>query len=174
VFLGMVLPQVLMSGLRNLALIYLLFGGVAAVAEEIPRPIDDQGINIVLRVHAEGAQIYECKADADGKLVWQFREPIAALFEDGKTVGRHYAGPAWEIGGSIVKGKVSARSPGKGKGDIPLLALDVVENKGDGPLQSANVIRRINTRGGNVEGPCESAGALHSEAYAAEYVFGKR
>jgi Protein of unknown function (DUF3455) len=44
-------------------------------------------------VHAEGAQIYECKMDAHNNLVWQFREPIATLMIDGKTVGRHYAGP---------------------------------------------------------------------------------
>ena len=39
-------------------------------------------------VHAEGAQVYECKADAAGKLAWQFREPVATLIVDGKTVGR--------------------------------------------------------------------------------------
>jgi Protein of unknown function (DUF3455) len=48
--------------------------------------------SVMLTVHAEGAQIYECKVNS-GKLVWQFREPIAALIADGKTVGRHYAGP---------------------------------------------------------------------------------
>ena len=37
-----------------------------------------------------------CKAGADGKLAWTFREPIATLLADGKTVGRHYAGPNWE------------------------------------------------------------------------------
>ena len=33
----------------------------------------------------------------DGALTWAFREPIATLFQDGKTVGRHYAGPTWEV-----------------------------------------------------------------------------
>jgi hypothetical protein len=28
--------------------------------------------------------------------VWTLREPIATLLLDGKTVGRHYAGPNWE------------------------------------------------------------------------------
>jgi Protein of unknown function (DUF3455) len=61
--------------------------------------------SVMLTVHAEGAQIYECKANSGGKVVWQFREPIAALIADGKTVGRHYAGPSWEVAdGSAVTG----------------------------------------------------------------------
>ena len=60
--------------------------------------------------HAEGAQVYECKAEAVGKLAWTFREPIAALTLDGKTVGRHYAGPRWELAdGSQVEGKGAVR-----------------------------------------------------------------
>jgi len=47
----------------------------------------------VATFHDQGAQIYECKADASGKFAWEFREPIATLLADGKTVGRHYAGP---------------------------------------------------------------------------------
>ena len=63
---------------------------------------------MVLTVHAEGAQVYECKAGADGKLAWAFREPIATLLVDGKTIGRHYAGPNWEHGTAALW---SARSP---------------------------------------------------------------
>src|SRR2546421_10876903 len=37
-----------------------------------------------------------------------FREPIATLLLDGKTVGRHYAGPNWEhADGSAVVAKVA-------------------------------------------------------------------
>src|SRR5262245_5003444 len=68
---------------------------------------------LMLTIHAQGAQIYECKVDGGGKLVWQFREPVASLFVDGKTVGRHYAGPTWEMtDGSMVTGKVAGRAPG--------------------------------------------------------------
>jgi hypothetical protein len=45
----------------------------------------------LVTLHAEGAQIYECKTGSDGKLTWTFREPIASLMLDGRTVGRHYA-----------------------------------------------------------------------------------
>jgi hypothetical protein len=36
----------------------------------------------LVTIHAEG--IYECEADAGGKLAWQFREPIAALLIEGR------------------------------------------------------------------------------------------
>ena len=65
-------------------------GGASA---QIPAAIAAAGATPVATFHAEGAQIYECKAGADGKLGWVFREPIATLLLDGKTVGRHYAGP---------------------------------------------------------------------------------
>ena len=71
----------------------------------MPDAIAAHGETLVATVHAVGAQVYECKADASGKLVWQFREPIATLLDDGKTVGRHYAGPHWEMAdGSTVNG----------------------------------------------------------------------
>jgi len=60
----------------------------------------------VATIHAEGAQIYECKADSGGKITWLFREPVATLLLNGKTIGRHYAGPTWELtDGSAVAGK---------------------------------------------------------------------
>jgi hypothetical protein len=58
-----------------------------------PDTIAAPGETVVATMHAEGAQVYECKADAGGRLVWQFRVPVATLLLDGKTVGRHYAGP---------------------------------------------------------------------------------
>ena len=61
----------------------------------MPDAIAASGEDIVLALHAEGAQIYEWKADASGALGWVLREPTATLM-DGKTVGRHYAGPDWE------------------------------------------------------------------------------
>jgi hypothetical protein len=46
---------------------------------------------------------YECKPELNEKyasqaraLTWQFREPIATLVADGKSNGRHYAGPSWD------------------------------------------------------------------------------
>ena len=126
----------------------------------------------MLTIHAQGAQIYECKADSGGKLVWQFREPIAALFLEGKTVGRHYAGPTWELAdSSMVTGKVAGRAPGATANDIPLLKLQVAAQRGTGQLTGASTIQRINTRGGTADGACQQSGAFLSVPYSADYVF---
>jgi Protein of unknown function (DUF3455) len=126
----------------------------------------------MLTIHAQGAQIYECKADGGGKLGWQFREPVASLFVDGKTVGRHYAGPTWEMtDGSMVTGKVAGRAPGATAKDIPLLKLQVASQRGAVQLTGASTIQRINTKGGTAEGACEQDGAFLSVPYSADYVF---
>ena len=92
--------------------------------------------------------MYECKPDPRGKLIWQFREPIATLLLDGKTVGRHYAGPNWEmLDGSAVSGKVAGRASGATAKDIPLLKLDVASARGTGLLTGATTIQRLNTQG---------------------------
>src|SRR5438445_901120 len=123
-----------MPGSKTAALSFLLLSGSLAIARAqtpLPDAIAAPGETAVLTVHAEGAQVYECKAGADGKLAWAFREPIATLLADGKTIGRHYAGPNWEhADGSAVVGKAGANAPGKGAGDIPALKLEVVAQRG--------------------------------------------
>ena len=156
---------------RVIVAVLTLSAPFAAAAAEIPDAIAAKGEMLVLQVHAEGAQIYECKADAGGKLAWQFREPIASLFSDGKTAGRHYAGPTWEIDGGAIVAKGSGRAPGTTAKDIPWLKLDVTEHRGSGPLKDVATGQRINTKGGNAEGACQKAGELHSELYSADYVF---
>jgi hypothetical protein len=145
---------------------------LSAAKAGVPDAIADPDEASIATVHAEGAQVYECKADAGGKLVWQFREPIATLLMDGKTVGRHFAGPSWELAdGSAVTGKVSGRAPGATPNDIPLLWLEVTLRRGIGRLTDVTTIQRLNTKGGVGEGPCERAGAFLSVPYSADYVF---
>ena len=128
----------------------------------------------MVTIHAEGAQIYECKVDAGGKLASQFREPIAALLIDGRTVGRHYAGPSWELAdSSFVNAKIAGRVPGSTAKDIPLLKLEVTSQRGAGEL-TASTIQRINTKGGVAEGACEQAGSFLAVLYSADYVFLRR
>src|SRR3989441_5194893 len=104
-----------------------------AASAQVPPAIAAPGESAVVTLHAEGAQIYECKAGADGKLAWAFREPIATLVLDGKTIGRHYAGPNWEhMDGSAVVGKAAGNAPGATPKDIPLLKLEVVSSRGSG------------------------------------------
>jgi hypothetical protein len=144
----------------------------SAAWAQIPPAIAVAGENAVATYHAEGAQIYECKPGSDGKLAWAFREPIATLLLDGRTVGRHYAGPSWELAdGSAVVGKAVANAAGKTASDIPWLKLEVTAQRGSGALSGVTTVQRINTQGGAHTGPCEKAGAFHSAPYAADYVF---
>ena len=158
-----------------LALSFLLGAAMSANAQTLPEAIAAPGETVVLTVHAEGAQVYECKAGADGKLAWAFREPIATLLVDGKTIGRHYAGPNWEhIDGSAVVGKVSGNAPGATADDIAWLKLQVTASRGSGVLTGVTTVQRINTKGGKLDGACDKAGSFKSAPYSADYVFLKK
>ena len=142
-----------------------------AAKADMPSSIAAPDEVVVATVHAEGAQVYECRTDATGTFAWQFREPIATLMLDGKTVGRHFAGPVWELSdGSAVSAKVSGRAPGMTAKDIPLLKLAAIA-RDEGQLAAVSTIQRLNTRGGALEGACEQPGLLASVPYSADYVF---
>ena len=155
-----------------LAMATLLLLARGAAAQSLPAAIAVPGATPVATLHATGAQIYECKTGSDDKLAWTFREPIATLILDGKTVGRHYAGPTWEhVDGSAVVAKGAGKTPGATANDIAWLKLDVVGHRGSGTLDKASVVLRINTSGGVLRGSCDHAGALTSAPYSADYVF---
>src|SRR6516164_7010862 len=133
------------------------YGGIGCLFEEL---------------HAEGAQIYECKADSGGKVTWLFREPVATLLLNGNTIGRHYAGPTWELtDGSVVIGKTVSNAPGATAADIPWLKLDVVNRRGNGLLSKVATVQRINTHGGVAQGTCDQPGSFLSVPYSADYRF---
>jgi hypothetical protein len=157
--------------LSSLAIGAMMLPSVVAKAEII-NVFVTPGEALVATVHAEGAQVYECKAGADGKPIWSFREPIATLLADGKTVGRHYAGPNWEHSdGSAVAAKVAGNAPGTTANDIPWLKLEVTSRRGSGVLADATTVQRINTRGGKRDGACETVGSFLNVPYSADYVF---
>jgi hypothetical protein len=163
--------------LRKLAaLAVLLLSGSLASAAAVETPLPDAiaapGEAVVVTLHAEGAQVYDCKPGTDGKPAWAFREPIATLMADGKTVGRHYAGPNWEYtDGSAVVGKAAGNAPGATPNDIPWLKLTVVSQRGNGILSGVTTVQRINTQGGKLDGACDKPGATRSAPYSADYVF---
>jgi hypothetical protein len=155
--------------LARLAVAALILPASIACADG-PANLAVPGETLVSTLHAQGAQVYECKADATGKLTWQFREPVATLIKDGKTVGRHYAGPHWELAdGSTIAAKVAARADGANPSDIPLLKLEVTTRRGKGELDAITTVLRINTKGGVAAGACESAGVFLSVPYVADY-----
>jgi FtsP/CotA-like multicopper oxidase with cupredoxin domain len=146
---------------------------------EVPaalRPPAEQ--SAFLRVRATGVQIYECtsKPDAPGTFTWTFRAPEATLADrSGRIVGRHYAGPTWELrDGSSVVGEVTARDPGPDPAAIPWLLLRAKSTSGTGALSRTQSILRAHTVGGVAPGtPCTEAQA-HSVArvpYSGDYYF---
>ena len=156
-------------------LIGCLFAGLilltSPASAEVPGAIAAPGEILVVTVHAQGVQVYECKADAAGKLVWQFREPIATLLIDGRTVGQHFAGPSWELAdGSAITGKVTGSAAGATAMDIRLLKLDATAQRESGLLAGVDTIQRLNTKGGVAQGACD-AGTFLSVAYSADYAF---
>jgi hypothetical protein len=159
-----------------LALFTLPFGVLAAnAADSLPDAVAAPGYSTVVKLHAEGAQVYECKPDAAGKLVWTFREPIATLMTEGQTVGRHYAGPNWDYtDGSGVTAKVAGNAPGATPKDIALLKLEVTAERGSGILSGVTLVQRLNTKGGKVDGPCDKVAAIQNAPYSADYVFLKK
>jgi Protein of unknown function (DUF3455) len=162
---------------RHLAAALLIAAAAAAMhasgaQAQMPTAVAAPDATTVVTLHAEGAQIYECKAADDGKLAWAFREPIASLILNGKTVGRHYAGPNWEhADGSIVQAKVAGSAPGATANDVAWLKLDAVGHHGSGTFAAVDIVQRINTSGGVLRGPCEAAGSLRGAPYSADYVF---
>jgi hypothetical protein len=165
-----------MKQILSKSLPVFLIGAMATCAPvafaQMPDTVAAPGEMLVTTVHAEGVQIYECKADTSGKLTWQFREPVATMLENGRTVGVHYAGPHWQMAdGSTVWGKVAGRAPGASAQDIPLLKLDVASRYGVGRLSDVTTVQRLNTKGGALEGACESAGAFRNVPYSADYAF---
>jgi hypothetical protein len=163
-----------MSFPKNAVLTAIFLAGsfVNATAQKsLPEAIAAPGETVMLTLHAEGAHVYECKS-TDGALAWVLREPIATLFSNGKTVGRHYAGPNWEYSdGSAVVGQVVGTAPGQVAMDVPWLKLTVASRRGNGVLSQATTVQRINTAGGRLNGACYKAGAYESVPYSADYVF---
>lgn len=145
-----------------------------ALAVESQAAVAAPAGTVVRTVHAVGAQIYECKTDSHAALAWSFREPVATLVNDGQTIGRHFAGPSWEmVDGSLVVGKVVATAPGTTAADIAWLRLDASQHHGTGILDDVKTVQRLETRGGQKSGPCPTEGALVAEPYEATYVFSR-
>jgi hypothetical protein len=155
-----------------------LMGSLAAAQaeglENLPVTIAVKAGVPLAQLQGAGAQIYACAKNAAGALNWTFREPVATLLEEGKTVGRHFVGPTWEfVDGSRVVGEVVSKAPGATAKDILWLKLSVKEPPKSGLVAGATSVLRIDTKGGVFEGACEREGELHSEPYTATYVFVK-
>jgi hypothetical protein len=165
--------------MTRLVFVLALMGSVAGAAqaegvENLPATIAIKDGVPVAQLQAAGAQIYICAKNTAGGLNWRFREPVATLLGEGKTVGRHFVGPTWEFDdGSRVVGELVSEAPGGTAKDIAWLKLSVKETPKSGLAAGATSVLRIDTKGGVFGGACDSEGELHSEPYTATYVFVK-
>src|SRR6202162_1125016 len=137
--------------LRTLALgavagIFAAAAGGQQVPEALRAPAEE---HMVLQVHAKGEQIYSCKVDG-AQAAWTLKAPEAQLIDkEGKTFGKHFAGPSWEAGdGSRGVGKAAANVASPDADSIPWLLVKVVSHAGDGVLARVTSIQRINNKGG--------------------------
>jgi hypothetical protein len=142
------------------------------VPAQIQAPANEQ---LLLQVHAKGAQVYTCKEGVT-QFAWTLKAPDAQLFDkDGKSFGKHFAGPSWEASdGSRVTGKAVANAPSSDADSIPWLLVNIVSHDGSGVLSRATTIQRINTKGGKA--PASGCDAAHAGQevrvpYSADYLF---
>ena len=126
-------------------------------------------------VGARGVQVYECRARKDGSgHEWAFVAPDADLLDaQGKTIGRHGAGPYWQaVDGSRVVGTVKARAEAPASGSIPWLLLTTKSSGPVGAFSNVTSIQRVNTVGGIAPAtPCTAqlTGTPARVPYTADY-----
>jgi hypothetical protein len=151
-----------------------LAGAAQAASVDVPatlRAADHE--SLVGTVAARGVQIYQCRATAKGA-EWVFVAPDADLFDaEGRTVGRHGAGPFWEAAdGSRVVGTVKARAEAPTAGAVPWLLLATSATGPQGRFSAVTSIQRINTAGGLPPAtPCtvDALGVTARIDYTADY-----
>lgn len=155
-------------------------------AKEVPaaRPVpaeikvDDPSMHALLQVHAKGVQVYRCQPGNTSAppYVWTLVGPDAVLYDDhGSVVGKHSAGPTWELSGDGSKVTGTVKSKAMVAADaVPWLLLTVATNAGVGALASAKLVQRVETTGGVAPAStCDqgSSGSTTRVDYSATYVF---
>ncbi|HEY1499012.1 MAG TPA: DUF3455 domain-containing protein [Acidobacteriaceae bacterium] len=160
-----------MCGLVSFGLI------LAAGAQQPAGSIDvPAGARVVLEARGEGVQIYACK-DTGGSIAWVLTGPEARLLDGaGKQIGKHLAGPRWELtDGSAVQGVLMASRPSPETGSVAWLLLRAKPGTATGKMSEVAFIRRTETHGGAADpSGCRDAGDVGRTtrvAYDAHYAF---
>jgi hypothetical protein len=159
-----------------------LIAGCAATAamktDDIPAPLRvPTDLEATLRARAAGVQIYQCRADKTdaARVEWQLKGPEADLVDNGKKIGKHYAGPTWEAtDGSKVIGEVVAQAKSPDPNAVAWLLLSAKSTSGNGVFSHVRFIQRLHTVGGSAPSVgCEqgSVGAEVRVSYTADYWF---
>jgi hypothetical protein len=152
-------------------------GSAGAQAQDAVEPTPPPGATVVREVQAGGAQVYACRAGADGAFAWSLVGPKALLInDDGSDFGTHAAGPVWTaVDGSSV-GADGAHPLAKidHPGSVPALLLTVTSSHGSGALTGVRFVRRAETQGGAAPAAgcdAEHANATTASRYSAVYTF---
>jgi len=162
----------------------LLLSACASQPPQVPVPeaLVPAGERVIERVSARGVQIYECRVaagTANPGPTWTFVAPEAELFDgQGRSVGKHYAGPHWEApDGSKIIATVKTRADAPQAGAIPWLLLTAKSVGGNGRFAAVTSVQRVNTVGGVAPAAkCDpgTRGATERVPYTADYVlFGR-
>jgi hypothetical protein len=139
-----------------------------AVPDAIAVP---KGNEMYLEAHAVGVQIYSCNGQA-----WSLSGPRADLYDRGRKIGTHFAGPTWQTkdGSQVVGARVSGVNVDPTAIDWLLLSATSTT---PGRLGRTTYIQRVNTAGGLVPPAADchagTAGAVKEVAYTADYRFFK-
>jgi hypothetical protein len=142
---------------------------------------EDRGISIpdhtriVTALQAEGVQIYEAKAQANGSLGWSLVGPDAKLQTlDGQQAGLHSVGPRWKANdGSEAKAIKPPIQNWKSPDpkNVAWLLLEV-SSEGEGLFSGVQYVARVSTSGGAAPADAPTqAGEKKSVPYRAIYVF---
>jgi hypothetical protein len=160
-------------------LVFLTCAAVENTAGAAPEPelTPPPGATPVREVQAGGAQVYACRAAADGTYQWTLTGPKALLVnDDGSDFGTHGAGPSWTAadGSTIRADGAHPLAVVKRTGAVPALMLKVVSSNGSGLLTGVQYVRRADTEGGVA--PARGCDAAHAGAttavhYSAVYTF---
>ena len=161
-----------------LAVVAATIVSACATRPDVPETLrPPAGQELVLQLHADGAQIYDCAAAPNGGYAWKFRAPEATLRDlSGKPMGSHYAGPTWRApDGSTVVGEAIAKAPSRDPQSIPQLLLAAKRGEGEGVFSKVKSVQRLDTLGGQqpLTG-CSSAsdlGRVSRSPYTATYAF---
>ena len=151
----------------------LFFSAAACTKAQPPAPSVPDALKapagevVVVKAFAKGSQIYDCKDDK-----WVLNAPDAELTDErGAHLGRHYAGPTWELAdGSKVVGEVAQKSDAPDAQAIPWLLLRAKSAEGNGALGKVTSIQRLDTVGGKAPASCGGQVRL-SVPYSATYYF---
>ncbi len=159
--------------------LFALWLGTADAAGSIPANLaPPEGLTRLVELKADGVQIYRCgppkNAAGAAALVWNLEAPRANLTDqDGKPVGRHYAGPTWEASdGSKITGKIAARADAPDGGGVAWLLLKTESAGVPGRFDKVRAVQRLFTAGGAApKSACVNAGDALEVPYRAVYVF---